>query len=390
MSRHGVASLQNPIMQGLKVSGERSPQAPIGLRLPEGQLVVSADSHWEVSEDIFHDRFPSRLKDKAPRVWFNRFWHIGYRDGREAYGPGAALSEALERCTPSGVWDSALREEHLKIEGIQKEIVFPQSLIGFARYADPEIQEWTYRTYNEYIAERSAGSNGRFYGVGICSNWWDPSKAASAIRELVALGLRTFLLPVSPGKNFAGKEISYADPEMNPLWEAIVESGLPINFHIGENAFIQDGPGGIGAYELVALAPFRKPFGQLVFGGVFDRHPKLKVVFTEGGISWIAPALQDAEMIFDTFADLAGPLRQRPSYYWRQNCFATFQNDPLGLEQLDYIGEDRVMWASDYPHTEGSFGYTWSSMKAVLEAAASPETSKKILGDTATDLYRLD
>jgi predicted TIM-barrel fold metal-dependent hydrolase len=383
-------TLENPIMRGLKVSGERQPQRSTGLGLPEGQVVVSADSHWEISDDIFYKRFPSRLKEKAPRVWFDRFWHVGYRDGREAYGPGATLSEALERCTPSGVWDGELRAKHLKLEGVHKEIVFPQSLIGFARYAEPEVQEWTYRTYNEYMAELSAESNRRFYGVGICNNWWDPAKGESAIQEIVKLGLRTFLLPVSPGKNSAGREINYADPDMDALWETIAQSGLPVNFHIGENAFIQDGRGAIGAYELVALAPFRKPFGQLVFGGVFDRHPELQVVFTEGGISWVPPALQDAEMIFDTFADLAGPLEHRPSYYWHHNCFATFQNDPLGLQLIDYIGEDRVMWANDYPHTEGSFGYTWSSIESVIAATDSPSTSRKILGETASKLYKLN
>jgi predicted TIM-barrel fold metal-dependent hydrolase len=140
---------------------------------------------------------------------------------------------------------------------------------------------------------------------------------------------------------------------------------------------------------MTAISPFRKPFGQLVFGGVFDRHPSLKVVFAEGGLCWIPAALQDAEMVFDTFTELLTPMQHRPSHYWHKNCYATFQNDILGLNSIEHIGIDRVMWANDYPHTEGSFGLSWSSMKSVSDIVQSPAHTRLILGDTATTLYGL-
>ena len=392
MSTRSVASLQNPIMRGVKLSGERQPQERHGGQLPEGLLMISADSHWEVSRDIFHERFPERLRDKAPRVWFDRYWHVGYPGVLESYGtPSPALDEALARTVPSGVWDMTLRRAHMDAEGVQKEVVFPQSLLGFIRYQDLEVQEWLYRVYNEHIAECSNESAGRFNGVGICSNWWDPRRAREAVSQIVQLGLKTFMLPVSPGKNPGGKDLNYADPEMDPLWKASADAGLPVNFHVGENALIQQGRGALGTYMMTALAPFRKPLGQLIFGGVFDRYPDLKVVFTEGGISWIAPALQDAEMVYDTFCSLLDPpLLHRPSDYWHSNCYATFQNDRLGLESLRYIGADRVMWANDYPHTEGSFGYTWSSVQSVLDTVDSADDARMILGATAAALYQLN
>src|SRR5262249_8363289 len=113
----------------------------------------------------------------------------------------------------------------------------------------------------------------------------------------------------------------------------------------------------VGATNMVLLAPFRKPLGQLIFGGVFDRHPKLQVVFAEGGLAWIPPALQDAENIYDSFGNGEGiyHIDHRPSHYWHNNCHATFQADGLGMKQLDIIGVDRIMWATDYPHSEGAF-----------------------------------
>jgi len=95
-------------------------------------------------------------------------------------------------------------------------------------------------------------------------------------------------------------------------------------------------------------------------------------------------------MIFDSYGngDLLEPIKHRPTDYWREHCYATFQNDLLGLSQLDLIGADRVMWASDYPHSEGSFGFSRKSMQSVIDAAGR-EAAGKIVGGTAIELYDL-
>jgi predicted TIM-barrel fold metal-dependent hydrolase len=79
---------------------------------------------------------------------------------------------------------------------------------------------------------------------------------------------------------------------------------------------------------------------------------------------------------------------QVTSHYWHNNCYATFQNDLLGLSQLDHLGAGRVMWASDYPHSEGSLGYGWESLQSVMDAA-NAEDARAILGGTATKVYKL-
>ena len=100
--------------------------------------------------------------------------------------------------------------------------------------------------------------------------------------------------------------------------------------------------------------------------------------------------MQDAEAVLDvhgTGLDLIP--ERRPSEYWRANCYATFQNDLLGLSLIDYIGADRLMWAGDYPHNESSCGFGWDSMMSVVDAV-SENDARKILGGTAIGLYRLD
>jgi predicted TIM-barrel fold metal-dependent hydrolase len=375
---------------------DRQAQAPERAKLPAGLTIVSADNHIEITEDIFYERFPARLRDAAPRVWFDQYWRVGFKGEMEAYNISgsanpisAAIDSALSRSVLNDGFRFEMRDRHLDAEGIAKEIVYPQSLMAFVRYPDLEVQELIYRTYNEYLAELGRAHRGRFFGVGICSNWWDPAKAEAAVRQIVDLGLKSILLPFNPGKSIDGKTIEYGGTEMDRFWAVAEEAGLPVSFHIGEVP-TSGGRGGFGTFFILQAAPFRRTLGNLIFGGVLDRHPTLKIVFAEGGINWVAGALQDAELGYGAHVEIYDlKPKHRPSYYWRNNMYATFQTDTIGLRLLDYLGADRVMWAQDYPHSEGTFGYSAKAMQEVL-ASTSLTDARKILGENALKLYKLD
>jgi predicted TIM-barrel fold metal-dependent hydrolase len=368
---------------------DRQPQPLREAKLPKGLTLVSADNHVELTEDIFYQNFPARLRDAAPRVWFDKYWRVGFKETMEAYPIGSNIDEALTRSVLNDGFDFDIRNRHLDAEGIAKEIVYPQSLLAFIRHPDQELQQLMYSTYNEWIAKLGAENSGRFYGVGICNNWWDPKKAESAIRQIVDLGLKSVILPFSPGKDVDGKPIDYAGTDMEPLWAAAEEAGLPVSFHIGEVP-AQGGRGAFGTFFIVQAAPFRRVLGNLIFGGILDRRPKLRIVFAEGGINWVAGALQDAELTYGAHRELFDwPLRHRPSYYWHNHCYATFQTDPIGIKLIEQIGADRVMWAQDYPHSEGTFGYTADALAEITDAVSDAD-ARKILGGTALELYKLN
>jgi predicted TIM-barrel fold metal-dependent hydrolase len=174
---------------------------------------------------------------------------------------------------------------------------------------------------------------------------------------------------------------------MDPLWAAVQDSGIPLSFHVG--AYLEfTGYGSMGANIARNLSPFRPLLGQLMFAGIFERFPELKVVFTEGGASWAATAIEDMDFVFRSYYSLLNPkLAERPSFYWKRQCYASFMMDPVALDQVDRIGADNMLWSTDFPHSEGVFGYAGSVAKDIYEKVGH-EKAAKILGGNAARLWK--
>ena len=381
-----ASSSSIPEQVGIPLSTARKPQAAGKKKWPKGTVIVSADSHM-LEKDCWIDRFPEALKHRAPRIVF--------KDGGWDFTLGAksmipefqakGLCDAME-CYP-GLTDVEARLADLDIEGVSKELIFPQRLFGVLMFGDLENRELIFDAYNEQISIECAKGQGRLFAVMV-PNYWDPAGAKASIARIKELGGRGLLIPIKPGNFTGGGPIHYNDPKMDTFWAAAEESGLPLVFHIGE-AFPTATAGAAGVLVIAQMQGFRLNWGQLVFGGVFDRFPGLRAVFVEGGIAWVASCLHDADMAYNHFPNAINPkLAHPPSWYWHNHCYATFMTDPVGLEMLHRIGADRVMWSSDYPHQESTFGYSRSAIEAVFKAT-SVENAQKILGKTALDLFNM-
>jgi predicted TIM-barrel fold metal-dependent hydrolase len=113
------------------------------------------------------------------------------------------------------------------------------------------------------------------------------------------------------------------------------------------------------------------------------------VVFAEADINWVPGCLQHAEMQYAAWRTLLDPRpRRTPSEYWHENMYATFQHDAVGLRMLDEIGDDRVMWGSDYPHLESTLGFGWRAINDVIDSVAE-SSARKILGDNARAVFEI-
>jgi predicted TIM-barrel fold metal-dependent hydrolase len=368
--------------EGLGAPKDRQPARPREVGLPAGTEVFSADDHISLAEDIFYERFPDSMKDRAPRVMnVDGGWVIGVD------GASILVQEFIDVLTQydpvpgSNTGDVEARLAALDSEGVSKELAFPNSVLALFGWPDREVRELCFRIYNEHMAEVQEQSKGRIYGVGLI-NWWDPEGARRTLAELKSLGLTTFLLPLSPGKDLEKRPIDYASTAMDGVWDVIEESEIPVAHHIGESPPATPNQyNAVGIGMLQSVAPFRDTFGKYIFGGILDRHPGLRLGFFEGGINWVPSALQDAEHIAASFRHLSNlEIRHEPRYYWEHHMFASFMVDPLGLELVDRIGTERVMWSTDFPHNESTYGYSTESLAAVVDAVGG-ETAQAIVCD---------
>jgi predicted TIM-barrel fold metal-dependent hydrolase len=365
---------------GLGAPKHRQPGPIADVGLPAGTEVFSADNHISLSEDIFHERFPESMKDRAPRVMdVEGAWVIGV-DGRSVLVP--EFIEVLTQYDPlpgSHSGDVDARLAALESEGVVRELAFPNAVIALFGWPDKEVRERCFRIYNEHIAEVQERSGNRIYGVGLI-NWWDADGARRTLTELKDLGLKTFLLPLSPGKDDEKRPIDYSSTAMDGVWDAIEESGLPVSHHIGESPPASPNQfNAVGIGMLQSVAPFRDTFGKYILGGILDRHPGLQVGFFEGGINWVPSAIQDAQHIAASFRHLGNlEVQHDPAWYWEQHLWASFMVDPLGLDLIDRIGAHKVMWSTDFPHNESTYGYSNESLASVVDAVG-PDAAAQIV-----------
>jgi predicted TIM-barrel fold metal-dependent hydrolase len=353
--------------------------------LPSGTILASSDSHLLEPTD-WTERMPSKFRDRAPRAWVDPDGLMRYSyDGAEVIDHfGACVSTGRE-----GIHNLAARIADMDAEGVAKDLLFPQwsfaILAGVSEAhkdapgRNPEYAMAYIRAYNEYVAETCAQYPDRLYGLGIL-NFWDPDTAADNIAEIRDLGLKGLVMPTSP------PSVKYNEARLEPLWSAIEASGLPLSFHVGERVDMS-GPGTLGTGLMQNFHPYRKLWSLLTFSGILERHPELQVIFTEGQLHWIPGALQDADQFYESFGSLLEPkLPEPPSHYWAQNCYATFQEDEVGLGLLPQIGADRVMWSTDYPHSESVVGRVQESAEVVARLT-SDDDARAILGGTAMRLW---
>ena len=125
----------------------------------------------------------------------------------------------------------------------------------------------------------------------------------------------------------------------------------------------------------------------IIFSGMLERFPRLKVISTEHDIGWIAHFVRRLDRAYERFHPSEPTLlKMPPSEYFKRQVYATFQDDPIGIATRQFLGADNFLWASDYPHVDS----TWPHSQWVIEQhfAGMPERDKqKILCDNAAKLY---
>lgn len=351
------------------------------------ERLISADSHVNEPPEIFAERLPAGLRERAPRVaevdGVPALVIEGLRPRKLPRGREALSGEALERAQAGG-WDPALRIRDQDRDGVSGEVVFPTlGLQACFATPDPRLQMGLARAYNDWVAEVFSPHPRRFAAAAVIP-MADLDAAVAEAERAAGLGLRALFLPIQmPAR-------PYNDPAYDRFWAVAEEIGLPLTFHAGtgHEPRIERGPGGaVINYLLGSQADGAHLICYLTMSGVLERFPGIHVVTVETGSAWLAWVVTTMDEIYERHQMWASPkLDLRPSEYVKRQAHVTFQNDPVGVANRGFTGVESLIWGSDYPHPEGTWPHSRASLAQQL-AGVPPAERRAMVGGTASRLF---
>src|SRR5215216_4793024 len=342
--------------------------------MPVPSLVLSSDSHVFEPADLWQTRIDAAFRDRAPRIQridgadqivveadqvlsgIGLISNAGARfEAPETISAQGRLEDVL-----SGGWDPQQHLKDMALDGVAGEVLYPSQGLFYFRLADPRLMSAIFRAYNDWLAEFCRADPARLKGSAMITEY-----------------------PLEDRR--------YDQPEYEPFWAAAASLGLPLSLHtatrrqgkirgFGEQT-LRDASSRSTKAHYPALS-----MCDLIFSGVFERHPRLILAIVEFELAWAPHVLSAMDY---TYRERHGEAIYRfkdgmiPSDFFRRNVVLSFQEDAVGIRLRDVIGVDNMMWGSDYPHSESTFPQSRKILAEILAGVPDHEQAKITGGNTA-------
>ena len=377
-------------------------------------LIIDADGHVLEPPDVWSRYIDPAYRDRAIRV--RRTSHgrdVLEIDGRPARlttsemlggfgGMGktieelatASLSGRYAENAPPAATDPTSRLALLDRDGISHALLYPSlGLQWEAEVPDPAYAAAHCRAYNRWIEEFCAGSGGRLVPIAHLS-LGDVDSAVAELGRAVRAGARgAFVLP------FTLSGLPHGHPAHDPVWAAAEALDVPIAIHTGidppSRSLHQRFDGltwpegvltGIWYLQIMFTQAVQQAFTTFFLFATFDRFPRLKLVILESGASWLGFWLDRMDALYKGPLRVTMPLRECPSTYVRRQCWISADPDERALPPtIAYVGDDRFLWATDYPHSD--HGADYMEELRGLAVTLQPEARRRLLGENVARLY---
>ena len=389
-------------------------------QLAEDLRIVDADSHMTERHDLFTSRAPKGYEGKMPHVeringadmWViegKTFGKAGSggtidRQGKKhAFRDSQGGSWGIGDVHPAA-WDAKERIRLMDELGIHAQVLYPNSIgLGgqnlWNSVEDKTLVRLCVEVYNDALAEVQAESGNRLLPMPIMPAW-DIQACVEEAQRCAGMGYRGVNMTANPQDSGSP---DLGDPAWDPFWEVCAGLNLPVHFHIGasqtsltyfgttywpsQDNYVKPAIGGASLFQNNSRLLLNS-----AYSGMFDRHPNLKMVSVESGIGWVPFMLEAMDYELEENAPKwFGKLRKRPSEYFRDNWYATFwfETGRGDLQHLiDAVGEDNVMFETDFPHPTCLHPDPVGVMRE-RTASLRPETRRKVMGENAATLYRI-
>ena len=308
------------------------------------EVLISADSHVIEPDGLWKTHLPAGLRDRAP-----------------AFG-------GRRRGDHPGGMNKHERVAEMAADGVSAEVLYPTHGLRTLSLDEPDLEEACVRVYNDWIADYCQAAPDRLIGLGMLSTY-NVEHAILEMERCREAGLRGAIIWQVPPP-----ELPFTSDHYDRLWGAAQDMSMPVSLHIlsGHGYSKRRGVGqpasppadrGIEQERTSVnekLIQAMEALYDLIFSGVLERFPRLKLVLVENEIGWIPFLLEQWDYYFKRHGvDRPGlRLKRLPSECFHEQVYATFFNDAVGGRMLSWWGEDNCMWSNDYPHGNSTWGHS--------------------------------
>ena len=365
----------------------------------DNYTIISSDSHVIEPPNLWVDRINRRFLDRAPRLVEEKDGDWGYVDGQNTDSLGENIQADLRFTNPQAMSivdrfanvrpGGYIPDEFVKdmeIDGIAGAVVYP-SVVSVWTVSDSEFLSSIFRAYNDWLAEFCQPHPDKIKGIAMI-NLDDVQEGVEELRRAHKQGLSGAMITVYPPE-----DRPYDQPEYEHVWATAEELQIPLSLHSFTN---RGGPiaDTVKATAMTVIDHWvRVSLADMIFSGVFERYPRLRVGAVEQGLVWAPYFIEQLD-----FAYTQRPQREEwvrfksdllPSDFFQRNIFLSFQDDGTGIREREIIGVDCLTWGSDYPHAEGTFPRARQVLSEIL-AKVPDDERRKIAGKNAARLYNFN
>ena len=364
--------------------------------------IISADSHTVEAPDMWEKWLETKYRDSAPKL-------VDDGDGGDAwvYGEGTPPAPlGLVTCVGThpetlkwtgtkygknlhpGCYDGTERLKLMDTDGVDAEILYPpqRAMLTFMKSRDKAAHRAGIRAYNRWLGEEfCAADPARLVGIAQMPNA-GVKAAVDELRWAKKQGFRGVAISAWPsgGDNLAADD--------DPFWATAADLDVPVSIHLLLAAQQQKVSGSRAAAAALGASAFALTMPlitELIFQGVFDRFPRLRMAAVETGVGWIPHFLEMTDDRFWRNRIWAGiKLEKVPSQYFRDHWLATFIVDRSGVLQRHQVGVENMAWSTDFPH----HGNDWPYSRKVIDQMfidVPADERRKIVCDNAARFWGL-
>jgi predicted TIM-barrel fold metal-dependent hydrolase len=368
-------------------------------------LVLSSDSHVFEPPDLWTTRIDAAFRHRAPRMQrIEGVDHLVVEADQFVSGIGlisnaGARFEAPETISSHGRFEDVHRGgyepgQHLadmRVDGVAGEVLYPSQGLFYFKVADSALMSAIFRAYNDWLAEFCRADPARLKGIAMI-NLDDVQDGIRELERTARLGFAGAMITEYPLE-----DRRYDQPMYEPFWAAAAALNIPLSLHTATRR--QGKIRGAGDRTLRdASSRATKAFYpalslcDMIFSGVFERHPGLRLAIVEFELAWAPHLLATMDYTYrerheEAIHRFRGDVR--PSDFFHRNVVLSFQEDAVGIRLRDVIGVDNMMWGSDYPHSESTFPQSRKILAEIL-AGVPAEEQAKIAGGNAARVYGFD